>query len=138
VDELKVRVDGLAEVNRALRAVDKDAPKQLRLGLNEVANLLIDRARPKIAQVTGAARRSLVAQSTRTSARITVGGKKAPYFAWWSFGGEGRVKGRPPKRPFVKEGRDIYPTLRQIRPEIEAMLNDRITAVVRGAGLDTD
>jgi hypothetical protein len=138
VEGLKVEVGGLAQLSRALKAVDGEAPKQLRLGFNDAANLLIDRAKPKIPTVSGAARRSLVARSTRTSARVAVGGKKAPYFPWVSFGGEGRVKGRPPKREFIREGRDIYPTLREIRPLIAQALQDRISLVVRNAGMEED
>lgn len=135
MQDLKVEVGGLAQLSRALKRVDSEAPKQLRLGLNDAAQLLIDRTKPKIPAVTGAARRSMVARSTRTSARIAVGGRKAPYFPWLDFGGEGRVKGRPAKRQFFKEGRYVYPTLREIRPQIEQKLQDSITAVINSAGL---
>lgn len=138
MEDLRVQVEGLAAINRALRAVDKDAPKQLRLTLNEAADLLIAQARPKIPTVTGAARRSLVAQSTRTSARIAVGGKKAAYFPWLDFGGEGRRPGRPSKRAFIREGRYIYPTLREVRPRIEAALQAGLRTVISSAGLDAD
>jgi len=138
VQDLKIEVGGLAQLSRALKAVNADAPKQLRLGLNEAANLLVDRTRPKIPSVTGAARRSLVARSTRTAARVAVGGKKARYYPWLDFGGQGRIAGRPAARPFIKEGRYVYPTLRQIRPEIEQLLQDSITTVIRNAGLEED
>jgi hypothetical protein len=136
--DLKVEVGGLAKLSRGLKAVDNDAPKQLRVALNSGAQLLVDHVRPQIAVVTGAARRSLVARSTRTSARVAVGGKKAPWFPWWEFGGEGRIAGRPAKREFIREGRTIYPTLRRIRPLIEAQLQESISAVIRGAGLEED
>ena len=135
MDELKVEVGGLAQLNRGLRAIDKDAPKELRLALNSAADLLVDAAGPKIPTVSGAARRSLVARSTRTSARIAVGGKKAPYYPWLDFGGQGRIQGRPAPREFLREGRYIYPTLREVRPRIEAQLQQSITAVIRNAGL---
>lgn len=138
MQDLKVEVGGLAQLSRALKAIDNDAPKQLRLGLNDAANLLVDRTRPKIPTVTGAARRSLVARSTRTSARVGVGGKKARYYPWLDFGGQGRVAGRPAHRPFIKEGRYVYPTLRQIRPAIEQVLQQAITTVIRNAGLQED
>jgi hypothetical protein len=134
--EAKIAVEGLAQVNRALRAVDSDAPKGLRLALNEAAQLLVDEVRPKIPSVTGAARRSLVARSTRTSARVGVGGKKAPWYPWLDFGGQGRIAGRPAPRPFLKEGRYVYPTLRQIRPRIEATLQEKLQTVIRDAGLE--
>jgi hypothetical protein len=136
--EARISVGGLARLNRGLRAIDNDAPKALRLALNEAAQMLVDRARPEVPSVTGAARRSMVARSTRTSARVAVGGKKAPYFPWLDFGGEGRVKGRPVARPFIREGRYIYPTLGRIRSEIEAQLQESISAVIRGAGLEED
>jgi len=138
VEELKVSVTGLAALNKGLRAVDAGAPKELRLALNAAAQLLVDETRPEIPAVSGAARRSLVARSTRTSARVAAGGKKAPWYPWLDFGGEGRVKGRPVKREFIREGRYIYPTLRRIRPRIEAQLQKSLSAVVRNAGLVED
>lgn len=138
MDELKVQVGGLAALNKGLRGIDAAAPKELRLALNTAAQLLVDVARPKVPEVSGAARRSMVARSTRTSARVAVGGKKAPHFPWLDFGGQGRIPGRPAPRPFYGEGRYVYPTLREIRPQIEARLQEAITAVVRGAGLVED
>jgi hypothetical protein len=135
VQDLKIEVGGLAALSRGLKAVDSGAPKELRIALNSAAELLVEHVKPKIPQVTGASRRSLVARSTRTSARVAVGGKKAPWFPWLDFGGQGRVKGRPAAREFLREGRYVYPTLRQIRPKIEQQLQDAITTVIRNAGL---
>lgn len=132
--DTKISVEGLAQVNRALRQIDKDAPKELRLALNSAAQLLVDRTRPKIPERSGAARRSLVARSTRTSARVGIGGKKAPYVPWLDFGGK-TGRDRSVDRPFFKEGRYLYPTLREVRPEIEKQLQGALTAVIRGAGL---
>jgi hypothetical protein len=134
--EAKIQVGGLAALNRGLKAVDKNAPKELRLALNSAADLLVDATRPKIPSVSGAARRSLVARSTRTSARVGVGGKKAPYYPWLDFGGQGRIKGRPAPRQFIREGRYLYPTLRQVRPRIEAHLQQALSDLVRNAGLE--
>jgi hypothetical protein len=138
VEGLKVEVGGLAQLNKGLRALDSAAPKELRLALNSAAELLVDTAKPKVPSVSGAARRSMVARSTRTSARIKVGGDKAPHFPWLDFGGQGRVAGRPAERQFFGEGRYVYPTLREIRPRIERQLQESLTAVVRNAGLTED
>lgn len=138
MDELKVEVGGLAQLSKGLRAIDAQAPKELRIALNSAADLLVDATRPKIPSLSGAARRSLVARSTRTSARVAVGGKKAPWYPWLDFGGQGRRPGRPAAREFLREGRYVYPTLREIRPRIEAQLQESITAVVRNAGLEPD
>jgi hypothetical protein len=136
--DAKIEVTGLAALNRGLRAIDKDAPKELRLALNEAADLFADRIRPEVPSLSGAARRSIVARSTRTSARVAVGGKQAGYFPWLDFGGAGRIKGRPPQREFLREGRYVYPTLRRVRPEIEAQLQESLNAVIRNAGLEVD
>jgi hypothetical protein len=136
--QARIAVGGLAALNRGLRAIDGEAPKQLRLALNSAAELLVQHTRPEIPDVTGAARRSLVARSTRTSARVAVGGRRAPYFPWLDFGGQGRVKGRPAPREFIREGRYVYPTLARIRPQIERQLQDALSAVIHNAGLQED
>lgn len=132
--EGKISVGGLAQLSRGLKAVDAEAPKQLRLALNDAADLLVDTAKPTVPSDTGAAQRSMKARSTRTSARVAVGGRMAPYFPWLDFGGEGRVAGRPAARAFISVGRYVYPTLAKIRPKIEQRLSDGITAVIENAG----
>ena len=134
--DVQVHVVGLADLNRSLRKIDKDAPKQLRIALNSAAELLADRVRPQIPTDSGAARRSLKVASTRTAARIAVGGKRAAYYPWLDFGGQGRKRGRPGKREFIREGRYIYPTLARIRPDIEKQLQEALDDVVTAAGLD--
>lgn len=130
-----IRVEGLAEFNRALRQLDSDAPKQLRIVQNDSANLLIDKTRPKVPKRTGAARAAMKASSTRTSARIAVGGRKAPYFPWLDFGGK-TGRNRSVDRPFFKKGRYVFVTLEEIAPEIEASLLAGITSVAEGAGIE--
>jgi hypothetical protein len=138
VTELRIAVGGLAQLNRGLRKLDADAPKQLRIALNGAAQLLVDTARPTVPSVSGAARRSMKARSTRTSARVAVGGTTAPYFPWLDFGGQGKVRGRPAAREFISEGRYVYPTLSRIRPQIEDALRQGIVDAARGAGLEID
>lgn len=133
--ELKIAIKGLKEANRSLRAIDKEAPKGLRLALNEAANLLIDRTRPLMPKRTGKAARSLKAKSTRTSARISMGGRLAPHTPWLDFGGRVGRK-RSVVRPFIREGRYLYPTLRRERDDIEKILQSSLVNVVRHAGLE--
>lgn len=133
--EAKIRVEGLAAFNRGLRKLDTEAPKGLRIALNGAAELLIDRTRPLIPKRTGAARASLKAQSTRTSARVAVGGRKAPYYPWLDFGGK-TGRNRSVDRRFYTDGRYLYPTLGRMRSEIEKALGAALTQVARDAGLD--
>jgi hypothetical protein len=135
--EPKVAIKGLAEFNRGLRKLDSEAPKQLRVGLNSAADLLIDKTRPQIPARSGAARASLKARSTRTSARVAVGGRKAPYYPWLDFGGR-TGRNRSVNRPFYTAGRYLYPTLGRVRPLILDELDAAIRTVARNAGLDVD
>jgi hypothetical protein len=133
----QIRIEGLAEFNRALGRIDKDAAKRLRLAGNEAAELLISKVRPEIPAKTGKARGSLRARSTRTAARVAVGGKTAPYYPWLDFGGRTGID-RSVERPFYKEGRYLYPTLRRIGSDIAKVLDDGIVAVARDVGLEVD
>lgn len=135
--EAKIGIEGLTKVQRALRQLDSEAPKGLRIALNEGADLLIDETRPLIPHRTGAAAASLQARSTRTSARVQVGGRKAPYYPWLDFGGKTGIN-RSVDRKFYSDGRYLYPTLGRIRGKINALLSDRLTAVARDAGLVVD
>jgi hypothetical protein len=134
---MKVSVTGLSEFSRGLRKLDGEAAKGMRIALNGVADVLVVETKKEIPQRTGAAAASLKARSTRTSARVAVGGRKAPYYPWLDFGGRTGPR-RSVVRPFYKEGRYLYPTLRRIRPEIEAALERALTDVARSAGLDVD
>ncbi len=131
----KIQVVGLAEFNRALRRMDAEAPKQLRLVQNDAAGLLIRRTAPSIPRRSGAAARSLVARSTRTSTRVAVGGRRAPYYPWLDFGGR-TGPGGATVREFITEGRYLYPTLRRHRPEIADLLQGGLIAVAESAGLE--
>jgi hypothetical protein len=131
----RIAVTGLAELNRNLRRVDAEAPKQLRIALNGAADLLVEKTRPEIPSRTGRARASLKARSTRTSARVAMGGTRARYLPWLDFGGR-TGRNRSVVRDYRKQGRYLYPTLTKVRPQIEQALQDGIVAVAVGAGLD--
>lgn len=132
-----VKVQGLAEFSRALRKLDAEAPKGLRLAANEAANLLIGKTRPLIPRRTGKAAASLKAKSTRTLVRVSMGGPRAPYMPWLDYGGRvGRKKSVV--RPFIKEGRYLYPTYHANRDEFERVLRTALVKVAQGAGLEVD
>lgn len=135
--DLKIGIEGLNEFQRALKKLDSDLPKLVRIANNSAADLLIKKTQPLIPSRSGKARASLKARSTRVSARIQVGGAKAPYYPWLDFGGTtGRAKSVV--RPFFKEGRYLYPTLRKNRDEIAQMQHDSMADIARQAGLDVD
>lgn len=131
-------VKGLAEFNRSLKRLDAELPKGLRIALNECSDFLIKKTTPKIPRRTGRAAGSLKARSTRTAVRISVGGARAPYYPWLDFGGKGKQPGRPTERPFIKEGRYLYPTLRTNRDEFSRILQEALDKTGQAAGLEVD
>ena len=132
----KIEVSGLRELQRSLRAADAALPRQLRLVFNEAMDLIIDYARPRMPSISGRARGSLKGRSAQRTARIAMGGSRAPYTPWLDFGGEGRVKGRPPLREFLRTGRYVYKGLEVRRDEVTEVMAAGLTRVVSEAGLE--
>lgn len=132
----KIQVQGLREFQAALRTMDKDLPKQLRLALNEASGIVVDYAGARMPKKTGRAAASLKARSSQREARVALGGRRAAWAPWLDFGGQGRVKGRPPKREFIKDGRYVYQGLKVKRDEITGVLERALTDLAKGAGLE--
>lgn len=134
-----LRIEGLKEFNKALKDVDKNLPKAVRLALNEAADMVVDTAQSKVPRRSGRARKSLKAKSTRTLVRVGGGGGKAVYYGWLDFGG--RVgKSKSVRRPFKKKGRYLYPSYFKHRDsgDIQRKMLDALTDVARKAGMDVD
>lgn len=136
--ETRIEVKGLRELQRALKEADASLPRQIRVALNAASDLVIKYAQPRIPARTGRGRQSLKARSTQRVAQVAIGGKRAPYMPWLDFGGEGKRRGRPSKRPFIKEGRYIYPGLAANRDEITQVMTDALTQLARDAGLEVE
>jgi hypothetical protein len=133
----QVRVSGLREFNRALKRLDSNLPKAVRLALNEATDVIIDKALPKVPSRSGRARASLKARSTRTSARVSGGSARAPYYPWLDFGGQvGRNKSV--RRAFLKEGRYLYRTYFDHQDEFVDAMQRALVGVARQAGVVVD
>lgn len=132
----KIRIDGLKEFQRALRDMDAALPKQIRVILNQATAVVIDWARPRVPRRSGRAVSSIKARSSQREARVAIGGTKAPYMPWLDFGGEGRVKGRPAARPFIRKGRYLYAGLDATRDEVTEIMSKGLDELGRSAGLE--
>lgn len=132
----RIETTGLREFQKALRQMDADLPKQLRLILNEAAGIIIDYAQAHVAVKTGRAKASMKARSSQRSAAVSIGGSRAPWTPWLDFGGEGRIRGRPAPREFIKEGRYVYRGLRLHNEDITDLLAKGLTELANSAGLE--
>jgi hypothetical protein len=132
-----VSVEGLDQFRRALRMMDKALPRTLRVAMNEAAALLIQKAKPLVPRLTGRAADSMKVRSSQSAVRVAVGGSRAPYYPFLDFGG--RVgPGKSVHRPFMTEGRYLYPTLRANKTEFNEVLEDALKGAARSAGIDVD
>ncbi len=139
MSETAIRIDGLREFQRSLRKLDREAPKALRIAMNQAAQLIVDEAASRVPRRSGAARGSIKVKSTRTAVRVAAGGERAPYFPWLDYGGRvGRRKAT--RRAFLKEGRYLYPAYFALRDsgEIQAVLSGALADVARQAGYTVD
>lgn len=132
-----LRISGLKEFRGALKQLDKGLPKGLRVAFNGSADFLIGKVRPQIPKLTGRAARSVKARSSQTEVRVAVGGRQAPWYPWLDFGGRTGRK-RSVDRPFIKEGRYLYPTFHKYRAEFTKITEGALVSLAEDAGLDVD
>lgn len=132
-----IKIEGLAEFNRALKKLDSDLPKALRLAHNKAAQLIVDWAQPRVPRKSGRAAGTVKAKSTRTESRVQGGSTRVPYYPWLDFGGRVGPK-RSVRRPFIKEGRYIYPALSANYDRFADLLTEELIDVARQAGVEVD
>lgn len=130
-----IKIEGVREFQRALKRMDADLPKQIRIVFNEATGIVVAYAQPRIPRRTGRAASSVKARSSQREARVAIGGNRAPYLPWLDFGGQGRKPGRPAPRPFIREGRYLYPSLTVKRQEITDVMEKGMLALAEQAGL---
>lgn len=136
MDTGKVEVTGIADLQKALRQIDKDLPKELAAGLAGAAEIVADEARPMVPRRSGAAAGSIKVKKQQRGAALAVGGTAAPYFPWLDFGGAvGRNKSV--RRPFIKTGRYIYPALKKKDKQVRARVDEVLEQMAKKAGFDT-
>jgi phage gpG-like protein len=132
-----IKITGLAEFNRSLRQLDRNAPKALRLVGNEAAQSVVKDAQANAPKLSGALSASIKASSTRTSARVREGGAKVPYAGFIDYGGNVGRNGAT-QREFVKSGRILYPAFNRNRDAVAESLEEGLTKVIEDSGLAVD
>lgn len=132
-----IRIDGLKELQAALKRVDGETQKQLRVVFNDAVEIIAADARRKVPSRSGRARASVKAQSGQREAKVVGGSKRVPYYPWLDFGGKvGRD--RSVTRRWEPDGRYLYPSWRRNRDEVHKALEAGLTKVIRSVGWDVD
>lgn len=129
-----VQVIGLRDFQRRIAKAASVQPREMRMGLNDVGQIIVDEVVPDMesmfvsdpSRLDGALEDSVRALSTTREGRVVAGyPKRVPYAGWWEFGGprgKTRAYPGPPPRAFVKSGRTLYPALEKRELEIIARL----------------
>lgn len=132
-----IKIDGLAAFTRSLRKLDSNAPKALRVAMNDAAQVVVDWARPRVPRRSGRAARSLRVASTGRAVRVRAGGARVPYYPWLDFGG--RVgRGRFVRRPFRREGRYLWAGYSANRSEVQRITERALLDAAKSAGVEVD
>ena len=129
-----ISVRGLRELQAALKAGDGESQKQLRVVMNDAAEVVAGGARSLVPSRSGRARGSVRAASSQREARVFGGGARVPYYGWLDFGGR-TGRGRSVRRSFRKDGRYIYPTYERRRRWVYARLAKGLEELIRRTGL---
>ena len=143
---VELRFVGLVELRKAMRDAEAGSQKHLQIHFKDVATTVASAVAGEVpVGATGAAAASVRARATATSAQIVAGGPSAPYFPWLEYGGStgrGHVVGKGGsgaiKRPFIKAGRTIYPTIGAMSDVIVQAANDGIGDALKEAGWEPD
>ena len=136
-----IRIEGLREFQRALKQMDGESQKKLKVVLDTAARTVSMGAGRRVPTRTGRASASLRAQSSQREAKVVGGSKKVPYYGWLDFGGRvGRGRTGPNsgsvRRPFIKTGRYMYPAYAANRDSIQKALENGLVELVHEAGLE--
>ena len=129
-----VRVEGLAELRKALKAIGAQAPKELNAASKDVATFVADDARDLAFGLGGVAARvapTVKGSGTARGGAITLGGASHPEALGAEFGGRGRPTTQQFQPHLGRTGYFVYPAIRQNADRIEETYADRIDDLMR-------
>jgi phage gpG-like protein len=131
-----VRVEGLRELQKALKEVDGKLHREIRLALNEGAKVVADAANPTIPRVSGNLAASVRPSSTQREGRVTMGTGAVPYAGWIEFGGKIPHRGGGVSvRPFIRQGRYLFPAAVRKTDEVVEICDRAVSQLIVRAGL---
>lgn len=134
-----IEVHGLAQLNRALRELDSDLPKELRSTNKKVAEKVASGARGRAQSLGGVAAHvapSLRATAGVRSAGVAGGGAAYPMFGGAEFGSYRYPQFKPWRGNGSDAGYFLYPEIRDEAPNIEDEYREALNDLIRKAGLD--
>ncbi|HSS11146.1 MAG TPA: HK97 gp10 family phage protein [Acidimicrobiales bacterium] len=125
-----VAIEGLKALRRDLiKLGEDDMVKAFVAAGQKVAEPLAGTIRSVLPSDSGDLAGTVRAAKIRTGAALRVGSKAVPYAGWVEFGG---TRSRPhfSTRPFIKDGRYIFPAARQAGPGAAQAYSDEVERII--------
>jgi len=135
----EIRVEGLAELRRALRKAERvEDLGDLRDGLKRAAGIVARDAQGRIPSRTGRARGAVRATAGGNTAYVVGGKASVPFFGWLDFGSRTPRRGNPRSvGPWANTGkgptggRFIYPAIDANERQIVEAVEDAVDRALR-------
>lgn len=134
MEGVRFEVNGLRQFSGALRRTERQLPRELRKGLNEVGDVIVVDARPRVPVRTGRLARTMRPLSTQTEGRVVLGNARTPYAqaVYWGTGPRRGKRGphNIPRRPVMHEAvtRQQVPIIVKLRAVL-----DRLATIIEKA-----
>lgn len=128
-----IKVEGLTDFRRELKALDASLPKEIQKANKRAAEIVADKARASFAARGGVAPKvapSVKALASQRYAAVRIGGPQYPY-AMGAEWGSNRFRQFDPSRG--KQGYSLYPTIRKERDAIVDRMGDALEDIARRA-----
>lgn len=140
-DQVRIDVDDLRALRKALREADPELQKKLRVALKHAAEVVAENARSRVPVVKGKAKGSIRATSNASGAFVIGGKKTVKYYGWLDFGSRTPRIGLPRSvGPWThsgqgpKSGRFIYPAFKDKFGEVLHLVDTAISDSIKEAG----
>lgn len=134
----EVRVEGLTELQRALKEIGPEAAKESRKVSRKVAGFVADDAKSAAYSLGGVAAHvapSIKPSAGAVSAGVALGGAAYPMALGAEFGGRGRPTTMQFQPHLGRTGYFVYPTIRRDGDRIESEYREGIDHVLKRVGL---
>lgn len=133
-----IHVEGLRELSRSLREMDKALPRELREAGKDVAKTVAGAAQSRAVGLGGVAAKSapsIKPSAGITSAGVAFGGPAYPFAGGAEFGSFKYPQFKPWRGAGSDAGYFVYPAIRDKSDEIQATYEDKVNALIKRVNL---
>jgi len=121
-----IKIEGLRELQRTLKRLgDVDTVNAIKKLNRDAAQEAASKAQARVPVRSGKLRQSIRGSGQQAAGVVRAGTARVPYAGPVEFGGY------PGDRPFVAEGRYIFPAIEEVRKELRTRYEKELARVLR-------